>query len=242
MFLLQKRLKHIKLKLKEWNKKEHGNIFAAKKAIEGKMQELNQGLIIDGFDEIRNDQVTKYHHEWEELCKQEEIFWRQKSRVQWLKEGERNTSIFHRSTISNKVHNRISVIKNERGILHNSHAEIEKTLVKHFQGIAKETSFDKENPIRNFTRQIPRLVSSEDNFNLNKPVTKEEVSGVLKEMQNGKALGPDGFNVDFFKACWSIVKKDILNVVEDSRINKTMLNLRYVTCDISWNFNMLLLA
>lgn len=81
MFLLQKRLKHIKLRRKEWNKKEHGNIFLAKKAIEGKMHELNQALIIDGFDETGNVQVTKCHQEWEDLCKQEEIFWRQKSRV-----------------------------------------------------------------------------------------------------------------------------------------------------------------
>lgn len=165
------------------------------------MQELNQALITDGFDETRNVQVTKCHQEWEDLCKQEEIFWRQKSRVQWLKEGERNTRFFHRSTMANRVHNRISVIKDERGILHNSHAEIEKALVKHFQGIAKETCYDRENSIRNFTRYIPRLVSSEDNFNLNKPVTEDEVSEVLKEMQNGKAPGPDGFNVDFFKAC-----------------------------------------
>lgn len=40
----------------------------------------------------------------------------------------------------------------------------------------------------------------EDNFNLNRLVKEEEVSKVLKEMQNGKALDPDGFNVDFFKA------------------------------------------
>lgn len=85
MFLLQKRLKHIKLRLKEWNKKEFGNIFVAKKLIEGKMQELNQTLIMEGFDKDRSDKETKYHQEWENLCKQEEIFWRQKSRVQWLK-------------------------------------------------------------------------------------------------------------------------------------------------------------
>ena len=54
-------------------------------------------------------------------------------------------------------------------------------------------------------------------------MTEEEVSGVLKEMQNGKALSLDDFNVDFFKACWSIVKQDILEVVEDSRKNKTVL-------------------
>jgi len=42
-------------------------------------------------------------------------------------------------------------------------------------------------------------------------------------MKNGKALGPDGFNVGFFKACWHIVSEDIVNVVEDSRRSKTIL-------------------
>eukprot|EP00253_Pinus_taeda_P035804 PITA_35804 len=42
-------------------------------------------------------------------------------------------------------------------------------------------------------------------------------------MKNGKALGPDRFNVDFFKACWNIVKKDIVEIVKDSRWNKTIL-------------------
>lgn len=42
-------------------------------------------------------------------------------------------------------------------------------------------------------------------------------------MQNGKAPGPDGFNVDFFKVCWNIVKKDIVRVVEHSRLNRTIL-------------------
>lgn len=56
-------------------------------------------------------------------------------------------------------------------------------------------------------------------------MTKEEVSEVIKEMQNRKSLGPDGFNVDFFKACWEIIKQDILDVVEDSRKYKTILRV-----------------
>ena len=67
------------------------------------------------------------------------------------------------------------------------------------------------------------MVSREDNCNLNRSVTEKEVSEVLKEMQNGKALGPDGLNVDFFKSCWNIVKRDIVEMVEDSRQNKTIL-------------------
>jgi len=107
----------MKLKLKEWNKKDFGNIFVDKKSVEIKLQELNQALIIDGFDKVKSEQADKHNQEWENLCKQEEIFWRQKSRVQWLKEGEQNTRFFHRSTIANKTHNRISTILNEDGEL-----------------------------------------------------------------------------------------------------------------------------
>ena len=52
-----------------------------KKSVEGKMQELNQALITEGHDKVKSDQATKYHQNWENLCKQEEIFWKQKSRV-----------------------------------------------------------------------------------------------------------------------------------------------------------------
>jgi len=88
MFLLHKRLKHIKLRLKEWNKKDFGNIFVDKKSVEIKLQELKQALITEGFDKVKSEQANKYNQEWGKLCKQEEIFWRQKSQVQWLKEGE----------------------------------------------------------------------------------------------------------------------------------------------------------
>eukprot|EP00253_Pinus_taeda_P030079 PITA_30079 len=211
------------MKLKVWNKHIFANIFVGKKLVENKILELNQTLIKEGFDKNKNEQVEKYHLEWEKLCKQEEIFWKQKSRVQWLKEGERNTKIFHRSTIANRTHKRISSIKNEDEQIQQTHEEIEAVLVKHFSGIAQEDILVREPFIKDFTTHIPKLVTKEDNDNLNRPVTEKEVSEVLKEMQNGKAPGPDGFNVDFYKFCWNIVKKDIVRVVEDSKLNRTIL-------------------
>lgn len=115
------------------------------------------------------------------------------------------------------------MIKDENGELHNTHKNIEAVLVQYFRNITRENNPDREQSIREIIRHIPKLVSREDNFNLNKSITEEEVSEVLKDTWNCKAPGPDGFNVDFFKACWHIVKQDILSVVEDSRSRKTIL-------------------
>eukprot|EP00253_Pinus_taeda_P003282 PITA_03282 len=105
------------------------NNISGKKAVENILQELNQTLIMVGFDKVGNEKVTTLQQEWENFCKQEEIFWRQKSRVKWLKEGERNTRFFHRSTLANRNHNGISSIKDERGKLLSSHEDIEAILV-----------------------------------------------------------------------------------------------------------------
>lgn len=182
MFLLHKRLKHIKIRLKDWNKNDFGNIFVGKKYVEIKMQELNQALIAEGFDKVKSEQVDRNHQEWENLCKHEEIFWRKKSRVQWLKEGEHNTRFFQRSTMANRAHNTISSIKDNDEKLHISHEDIKTVVVQYFCGISEENNLDREQFMREVTNQIPKLVSREDYFNLNKPVTEEEVSEVLKEM------------------------------------------------------------
>lgn len=123
----------------------------------------------------------------------------------------------------NRAHNRISSILNENGELQTCHKNIEAVMVQHFKSITKENNLKREQCIKEITKYIPKIVSREDNFNLNKPVSEEVVSEVIKDMQNGKAPGLDGFNVDFFKACWNVVKQDILNVVEDSRRNRTIL-------------------
>ena len=76
MFMLQQRLKHIKSKLKYWNKKEFGNIFKAKREVEQKLQGINQIIITDGFTEERKTQAESLQKKWEDRCFQEEIFWK----------------------------------------------------------------------------------------------------------------------------------------------------------------------
>jgi len=50
------------------------------------------------------------------------------------------------------------------------------------------------------------VVIVDHKFNLNKPISPEEVDQLIQEIPNGKAPGPDGFTVNFFKACSDLVK------------------------------------
>ena len=92
---------------------------------------------------------------------------------------------------------------NENGELQTSHRNIEAMLVQHFRDITEENNLDREQCINEIIKNIPKPVSREDNFNLNKLVTEEEINEVIKDIHNGKAPGPDGFNVDFFKVCYN---------------------------------------
>jgi hypothetical protein len=43
------------------------------------------------------------------------------------------------------------------------------------------------------------------------------VDQAVKYMPPGRAPGPDGFTPDFFHHCWDLIKKDVWEVVKESR-------------------------
>jgi len=72
--------------------------------------------------------------------------------------------------MAHRAHNRITKIKYSQGIELVSHNDMESTLVQHFFNIAKEPMEYRSRFIDHFTRYIPKLVTREDNHNLNRPV------------------------------------------------------------------------
>jgi len=74
--------------------------------------------------------------------------------------------------MENRSHNRISMIKDSRGQILNTHKDIEVVLVQHFQSIAEEPLLDTSQFIMDFTKHIPKLVTREDNHNLNRLVNE----------------------------------------------------------------------
>ena len=199
MFRLQARLKHLKVRLHTWNQEVFGNIFEEKQALEDHMELIHNNWIKGDISQNSINTERNLMQKWNEWCHQEEILQRQKSRIKWLKEGDKNTKFFHRSAMDYICNNKITKLKDEQGTSFQSHQEIASILRNHFSLIATEPDIDKREAINEVITLIPKLITEEKNKSLNRLVTLQEVEEAVKEMASGKALGPDGFTVEFFK-------------------------------------------
>ncbi|WMV55390.1 hypothetical protein MTR67_048775 [Solanum verrucosum] len=76
--------------------------------------------------------------EFEEVAKKEETTWRQRSRAVWLKQGDRNTSFFHKTANAHRRVNTIDKIK-VRDELLTEPAEIQKEITEYYEKLYAET-------------------------------------------------------------------------------------------------------
>lgn len=49
---------------------------------------------------------------------------------------------------------------------------------------------------------------------LAEPFTHEDIDAVVANLPTDKSPGPDGFNTDFIKKCWPIIKEDFYNLCD----------------------------
>ena len=79
----------------------------------------------EGFSKEIKVESIRIEAQLEEREIQEKIIWKKKSSFKWLREGERNTKLFNRSTTQQRIQNRILWIENENGDCLETREEIE---------------------------------------------------------------------------------------------------------------------
>ena len=119
---------------------------------------------------------------------------------------------------------KIHIIKRADRTQVETREEIEEELSSYFKGILTEDNNTREQEIAQITDLIPRSVSREDNENLNKPISMQEVEEALSQMAQGKAPGPDGFTTNFFHFFWEMIKEEVRAIMEQSRTKQGVLN------------------
>ncbi|XP_008779502.2 uncharacterized protein LOC103699235 [Phoenix dactylifera] len=198
MHRVSRKLELAKRRLRRWNREVVGDIFRRVEGVETAISELQSKEDLEGtlstndMSDLRGLLAT--HHS---LLRQHEIFWRQKSRVQWVREGDRNTSFFHRTTIIRRQRSTIHSLRDRSGHRVEGEPSIRQILLDFFRTRwTEEEESDDSNPLP--PPRVDVRIEDDENAALVRPVSAQEVQEAVWALAPDKAPGPDGFPPFFF--------------------------------------------
>lgn len=212
--------------LVKWHKKEFkradDEIFKLKQRLSVLVNQDDQFCKWDDMQDIKKRIA--------DLWLQEEKFWCQRSRVKWLKWGDKNSSFFHASTIQRRGKNRIQRLQDDQGEWIEGRDGIFSHILHHFSEVYRS---DGSRNWQECIQNIPRLVSSDMNNSLMSSVSSVEIKAAVDELGALKAPGPDGFNGLFYQKHWEVVKDSVSAAVKcffadgilPETINETLVTL-----------------
>ncbi|XP_071685378.1 uncharacterized protein [Lolium perenne] len=164
------------------------------------------------------------------LLQNQKSYWQQRGKIKWVKLGDANTRFFHSKATINYRHNYISMLQNSDQAEIHDHEGKAAILWQAF----KERMGNSDNPDMQFNLEgiLESNVTEEMNNLLQAPFSHKEIEDVVKNLPNDKSPGPDGFNNEFVKCCWSIIAPDIKKLISDfhaGSISLESINSSYIT-------------
>ncbi|XP_031108586.1 uncharacterized protein LOC116013065 [Ipomoea triloba] len=101
-------------KSRNWNCNSFGNIFHQKRRLEAQIQEIQNALNFNSSDQIQRLE-RQLLDDLNVKMDQEESFWFQNLRVDWIRDGDRKTRFYHNFALIRRNKNRIKFLKIQDG-------------------------------------------------------------------------------------------------------------------------------
>jgi hypothetical protein len=209
-YVLSQKLKALKGDLKLWNKQVFEDVGLKRQQLECDLQffDEKEGTSFLTSEERVLREACK--SELEKLALLEEVSWRQKSRVLWLKEGDNVTKFFHQMANSHRRNNYMERVEVD-GAVYEVESEVREKVVQYYASLYQE-----HEPWRPTIDGLDfDLISDEEQAMLERKFDRDEVLQVVNDLQGDKAPGPDGFTMAFFQKCWSVLEEDIMGFFEE---------------------------
>ncbi|WMV50074.1 hypothetical protein MTR67_043459 [Solanum verrucosum] len=202
-------MKRLTSTLSSWSKREYGDIFATVKEFEEKVRNAETEVLHNNTADNRT-KLQCANAEYIKFMKMEAVILKQKTQLQWFREGDAKTKYFHALMRGRKRKLFIHQINNESGEWIQGDVNIARAACEHFQNIF---TGHQDNINEEILQCIPRLVTEEQNQALKADPTVEEVKQAVFAMNPHLAAGPDGMNGKCFQVCWDIIKEDLYKAV-----------------------------
>jgi hypothetical protein len=168
---------------------------------------------------LSSAEIDNLNKRLDELLLREEIMWRQRSRITWLKHGDQNTKFFHRKATWRAKKNKISTLQKEDGTIIENPTELQSMANEYF-----DSMYTKDNLVvpELIEELIVEKVDQQMNNKLTENFSDEEIGNALFQIGPLKAPGADGFPARFFQRNWGILKEEILAAVRNFFKDGTM--------------------
>nr|GEW80402.1 RNA-directed DNA polymerase, eukaryota [Tanacetum cinerariifolium] len=132
----------------------------------------------------------------------------QKVKINWSIEGDENSKFFH--GMLNKKRNQHDIC----GILSKGNWIEDPNSVKNeFLSHFKERIDSRFSSILMLDGEFPNKQSADQNLDLERNVTNEEIKRAVWDCGTDKSPGPDGFTFGFYRRYWDTIKKDVVKAV-----------------------------
>lgn len=173
---------------------------------------LNQSQLEEALSDANPnlERIQKLKSLLEAAYAEEEAFWRQRSRIQWLNEGDKNSAYFHAVTRGRRICNKFSVIENEEGGAFYEEEQIVNTFRLFYDTLYTAGSTSSCGVVQ---EAITPKITSDMNLKLVAIPDIVEVKAAVFTINSDKAPGPDGFSAGFYQAFWDIIGEDIYREV-----------------------------
>ena len=158
--------------------------------------------------------------------------WKLKSRIDSLNEGDANTKFFHSYASARRNSKSIWALRNHDDDLIEDENKLKEMGAQHFSDLfAGDGNTNIEAQLK-VVRFFPSFVQDGDIELFLAKVSLCEIEDVLKGFKKDKSPGPDGWHVKFYLHFFNLVSDDILNAVEQSRVEgrvTSALNSTFIT-------------
>ncbi|CAK8567230.1 unnamed protein product [Lathyrus sativus] len=175
--------------------------------------QTQESLIMDRMNTEFIEKVKTCTDELTHLQELQDQMLRQRTKINWLREGDTNSSFFYAYLKSRTTTTNISQLYKDDGTCIHNQEDIEKEVCE-FYGKLMGTREPRINMIDIVMREGPQL-SMEQRAGLISPVSVTEITNALKGIGDLKSPGIDGYGGKFFKASWEIVDKDVIEAVTE---------------------------
>ncbi|KAL4283814.1 hypothetical protein GQ457_16G010140 [Hibiscus cannabinus] len=150
--------------------------------------------------------------ELKNLLDKDEAYWSQRSRVHWLREGDRNTRFFHARATGRRKKNRIMGLNAPDGTWHDRLPGLHQIASDYFTSLFSSGECASADVILDC---ISPSITDDMNATLRAPFTSDEVQAALFQIHPTKAPGIDGRPSSFYRQFWDTIGTDVTQLCID---------------------------